>query len=115
MSVRDTYGARRYNEPIMLTQALAVIDDYGHASLLPPEDVLPVYASVRQMSAQKTLATFQQVDVIGLEIEFRKPAVAFNGLRYKGHDVHFAQAEDDGRILKLSGYYQIDDPTYGKA
>ena len=115
MSVRDTYGARRYNEPIMLTQALAVIDDYGHASLLPPVEVLQVFASVRQMSAQKALATFQQVDVIGLEIEFRKPSVTFNGLRYKGHDVHFAQADDDGRILRMSGYYQIDDPLYGKA
>ena len=115
MSVRNTYGARRYNEPVMLTQAEVVKDDYGHASFSEPVEVLQVYAYVRQMSAQKALATFQQVDVIGLEIEFRKPSVAFNGLRYKGHDVHFAQADDDGRILRISGYYQIDDPLYGKA
>ena len=115
MSVRDTYGARRYNEPVMLTQAEVVRDDYGHVSFSEPVDVLQVYASVRQMSAQKTLATFQQVDVIGLDLEFRKPAVAFNGLRYKGHDVHFAHPEDDGRILRMVGYFQVDDPSYGKA
>lgn len=115
MSVRDRYGARRYNEPIMLTLSTIVTDDYGHASLSEFVDVLQVYASVRQMSAQKTLATFQQVDVIGIEVEFRKPNVIFNGIRYKGHDVQFAPPEDDGRILRLSGYYQKDWPEEIKA
>lgn len=110
MSVRDKYGARRYNEQVTLTRALIVTDDYGHASLSEPVELLQAYASVRQMSAQKTMATFQQVDVIGLEIELRKPSVLFNGLRWKGHDVHFSQPEDDGRILRISGYYQKDAP-----
>lgn len=122
MSVRDTYGARRYNELVTLTRAMIVKDDYGHASLSEPVDVLQAYASVRQMSAQKTMATFQQVDVIGLEIELRKPSALFNGLRWQGHDVHFSQPEDDGRILRISGYYQKDAPdalkdfgiSYGK-
>lgn len=111
--LRDAQGARRYNEPVVLTQAEATRDDYGHVSFAEPVEVLPVYAYVRQMSASKTLATFQQVDVIGLDIEFRKPSVEFNGLRWKGHDVHFSQAEDDGRILRIAGYYQTDDPNYG--
>lgn len=115
MPLRQPYGARRYNEQVTLTQAQVVRDDYGHASLSEPVDVLQVFASVRQMSAQKALATFQQVDVIGLDIEFRKPAVEFNGLRYKGHQVHFAQPEDDGRIIRIAGWYQADDPSYGKA
>lgn len=112
MSVRDTYGARRYNEPITLTWA-EVVTDYGHQSLSEPVAVLSVYAYARQMSAQKTMMTFQQADAVGLDIELRKPNVAFNGLLYRGHEVHFAQPEDvdgRGRILRISGWYQVDNP-----
>jgi hypothetical protein len=76
-----------------------------------PVDVMEVFAEVRQMSATKTMLTFQQADVVGLEIEFRTPAAAFNGLRYKGHDVHFSHPLDmDGRglITRISGWYQQD-------
>lgn len=111
--LRQAKGARRYNERIMLTQADAVRDDYGHPSFAEPVDVLEVYASVRQMSASKTMMTFQQADAVGVDIELRNPHVAFNGLRYRGHAVHFAQPEDvdgRGRILRISGWYQTDNP-----
>lgn len=111
--LRQAQGARRYNERVMLTQADAVRDDYGHPSFAEPEDVLEVYASVRQMSASKTMMTFQQADAVGVDIELRNPHVAFNGLRYRGHAVHFAQPEDvdgRGRILRISGWYQTDNP-----
>lgn len=111
--LRQAQGARRYNERVMLTQADAVRDDYGHPSFAEPEDVLEVYASVRQMSASKTMMTFQQANAVGLDIELRNPHVAFNGLRYRGHEVHFAQPEDvdgRGRILRISGWYQTDNP-----
>lgn len=111
--MRRPKGARRYNERIILTWAEVVTDEYGHQSLSEPVEVLPVYAYVRQMSAQKTMMTFQQADAIGLDIEFRAPNVAFNGIRFKGHDVHFAQPEDvdgRGRILRISGWYQTDNP-----
>ena len=112
MPLRETYNARRYNELITLTYSEPIVDDYGHKAMTEPIDVLDVYASVRQMSASKTMLTFQQADVIGLDIEFRKPEARFNGLRYKGHDVVFSQPEamERGRILRLSGYYQIDNP-----
>lgn len=112
MPLRDSYGARRYNERVTLTLAEVVVDEYGHRSLSAPEDVLEVYAYARQMSAQKTMMTFQQADVVGVEFEFRTPAVVFNGLRYKGKEVHFAQPEEleRGRSLRIMGYYQIDDP-----
>ena len=73
-------------------------------------DIADVYASVVRMSASKTIMTFQQADVIGLEIELREPNVAFNGLRYDGHDVHFSEPEpiERGRILRISGWYQVD-------
>lgn len=112
--LRTAQGARRYNERVMLTHANAVRDDFGHASFADPVDVLEVYAYVRQMSASKTMMTFQQADAVGLEIELRNPHVTFNGLRYRGHDVHFAQPEDvdgRGRILRISGWYQTDNPT----
>ena len=111
--LRQAQGARRYNERITLTLAGAVRDDFGHASFAEPVDVLEVFAYVRQMSASKTMMTFQQADAVGLEIELRNPHIAFNGIRYRGQDVHFAQPEDvdgRGRILRISGWYQTDNP-----
>lgn len=114
MPLRQTYNARRYNERITLTYANAVVDEYGHASLAEPVPVLEVFAYVRQMSANKVLATFQQENAVGLDIELRNPRVNFNGLRYKGHDVYFAQPEDidgRGRVLRIAGWYQTDNPV----
>jgi hypothetical protein len=91
----------------------AIVDEYGHASFTEPRDLVTVYAYVRQMSATKTMMTFQQADAIGLDIEFRTPSVRFNGLKYRGHDVHFSHPEDvdgRGRIIRISGWYQIDNP-----
>ena len=108
--MREAKGARRYNTLITLTYAERVVDDYGHASYRDAVDIADVYASVERMSASKTMMTFQQADVIGLEIELREPNVAFNGLRYDGHDVHFSEPEpiERGRILRISGWYQVD-------
>ena len=108
--MREAKGARRYNTPVTLTYSERVTDEFGHASYDDPIDIADVYASVEQMPATKTMMTFQQADVIGLEIELREPNVAFNGLRYDGHDVHFSEPEpiERGRILRLSGWYQVD-------
>ena len=110
MSVRDSQGARRYNTRITLTYSERVVDEFGHASYADAVDVAEVYAAVVRMSASKTLMTFQQADVVGLDIELRRPSVAFNGIRYGGHDVHFAEPEpiDGGRLLRISGWYQED-------
>ena len=95
-----------------MTYSQVEVDEFGHASYGQPADVLEVYASVSQMSASKTMLTFQQADVIGLDIEFRNPMVRFNGIRYKGMNVAFAQPTEveRGRILRISGYYQTDNP-----
>lgn len=108
--MRNAQGARRYNTLVTLTYSEKEVDDYGHASYADAVDVADVYASVARMSATKALMTFQQADVIGLEIEFREPNVAFNGLRYDGHDVHFSEPEamERGRILRVTGWYQVD-------
>lgn len=108
--LREANGARRYNTLVTLTYSEKVVDDYGHASYDEPMDMAEVYASVVRMSATKTMMTFQQADVVGLEIELREPNVAFNGLRYDGHDVHFSEPEpmERGRILRIQGWYQID-------
>lgn len=108
--MRDAQGARRYNALVTLTYSDAVVDEFGHKSYADAVDVAGVYASVARMSATKTLMTFQQADVVGLEIELRDPNVAFNGLRYDGHDVHFSEPEPmgRGRILRISGWYQVD-------
>lgn len=108
--MREARGARRYNTLVTLTYSEKVTDEFGHASYDEPVDMADVYASVKQMSATKTMMTFQQADVVGLEIELREPNVAFNGLRYDGHDVHFSEPEpiERGRILRISGWYQVD-------
>lgn len=108
--MREGKGARRYNTLVTLTYSEKVEDEYGKAALGEDTDVLEVYAYVRQMSATKTMMTFQQADVVGLEIELREPNVAFNGLRYEGHDVHFSEPEpmERGRILRIQGWYQVD-------
>ena len=108
--LREAQGARRYNTQVALTYSEKVVDDFGHASYSEPVTVAQVYASVVRMSATKALMTFQQADVVGLEVELRNPSVVFNGLRYDGHDVHFAEPEqlERGRILRITGWYQVD-------
>jgi uncharacterized protein (DUF39 family) len=110
MSIRDSKGTRRYNTAIVLTYSERVVDEFGHASYADAVDVAEVYADVSRMSATKTMMTFQQADVVGLDIELRAPGVEFNGIRYGGHDVHFAEPEpmERGRLLRISGWYQED-------
>lgn len=96
-----------------MTRAEAVRDAFGHISMSEPVDVAEVYAYVRQMSATKTMMTFQQADAVGLDIEFRRPQADFNGIRYRGHEVRFSHPEDvdgRGRIIRIAGWYQIDNP-----
>lgn len=108
--MRQAQGARRYNTLVTLTYSEKVTDEYGHASYDDPIDIADVYVSVEQMSATKTMMTFQQADVIGLEIELREPNVVFNGLRYNGHQVNLnvPSSIERGRILRISGWYQVD-------
>lgn len=112
--LRTSKGARRYNDRITLTKAVAVVDEFSHAEIATPEAVLEVYAEVRQMSSTKTTLTFQQADVVGLDIEFRLPAVEFDGIIWRGHEVHFPTPEvldNRGRIVRVSGWYQKDNPV----
>ena len=108
--MRGGEGARRYNTPVVLTYSDRVVDDFGHTSYVDPVDMATVYARVTMMSATKTMMTFQQANVVGLEIEMREPNVAFNGMRYEGHDVHFSEPVpvERGRILRINGWYQVD-------
>lgn len=111
--LRTAKGARRYNDRITLTWADAQDDDYGHAAIGEPAPVLDVWAEVRQMSATKTMLTFQQADVVGVDIEFRLPAVRFNGITWRGHSIEFPQPmvlDNRGRIVRISGWYQADNP-----
>ena len=86
---RDPQTARRFNDRITLTKTVATVDSMSHASIGAPVAVLEVYAQVRQMSATKTMLTFQQADVVGVDIEMRKPDVAFDGITWRGHEIHF--------------------------
>lgn len=112
--LREPKGARRLNDLVTLTLASVTEDDYGHPSLGEPADVLTVRAYVRQMSATKTMLTFQQADVVGLELEFRAVPVDYNGITWRGHRLHFSQPEDvddRGRFVRLTAWYQVDNPN----
>ena len=114
MTMRSPRGARRYNDLIQLTWSEAVYDQFAHASIGEPEVVLELYAEVRQMSSTKTMLTFQQADVVGVDIEFRMPGVKFNGITWRGHSIHFPLPEvldNRGRVVRVSGWYQVDDPV----
>lgn len=112
---RAPQNARRYNDLIQLTRATVTIDAMSHAQIVgEPEVVLELYAQVRQMSATKTMMTFQQADVVGVDLEFRKPSVEFDGITWRGHKIHFPTPEDvdnRGRYLRVSGWYQVDNPS----
>lgn len=111
--LRQARNARRYNDQITLTFAEVTEDDFGHFSVAEARPVLKVYAYVRQMSATKTMLTFQQTDIIGVEVEFRAVNVEFNGIEWRGHKLHFSQPEsvdNRGRILRATCWYQIDNP-----
>ena len=112
--LRTPRGARRYNDLIQLTWSEAVYDQFAHASIGEPVVVLELYAEVRQMSSTKTMLTFQQADVVGVDIEFRMPGVKFNGITWRGHSIHFPLPEvldNRGRVVRVSGWYQVDDPV----
>lgn len=107
-------GARRFNDVVTLTYAAPTRDDFGHVALADAVAVKTIYADVQRMSATKTMMTFQQADVVGLEIEFRNPGeITYNGLRWHGHDVNFSAPErldNRGRFIRIQGWYQADDP-----
>lgn len=114
MPLRTSKGARRYNDRIVLTKSQAVYDQFAHADIGDAVPVLEVWAEVRQMSSTKTMLTFQQADVVGVDIEFRLPSVEFDGITWRGHSVHFPRPEvldNRGRIVRVSGWYQVDDPV----
>lgn len=107
-------GARKYNDVVVLTYATPTAGDFGHADIADPVVAKTIYADVQLMSATRTMMTFQQADVVGLEIEFRNPGeVTYNGLRWRGHDVNFAAPErvdNRGRVVRIQGWYQQDNP-----
>ena len=108
-------GTRRFNDVVTLTYATPTRDDLGHATMGEAAAVATIYADVQRMSATRTMMTFEQADVVGLEIEFRDPGegVTYNGLRWHGHDVNFAAPErldNRGRIIRIQGWFQQDNP-----
>lgn len=112
--LRQSTGARRYNDMITLMRADSVVDDYGHMSVGEPVKVMDCHAYVRQMSSTKTMMTFQQADIIGLEMEFRYVDKPFSFIEWRGHRVYFPSVEgvdNRGRVMRIQGYFQKDNPN----
>lgn len=107
--LRISKGLRKYTIPVTLVMYEKVEDAFGHASY-KTKQVKQVQAFIQQMSMAKQLATYQSMDVIGLEIELRNPGEQFNGLLWNGKEVHFSSVEETQRgfIFRINGYYQQD-------
>ena len=107
-------GARRFNDTVTLTYAETRSGAMGHAVVGPAEPVAVIRADVQRMSATKTMLTYQQADIVGLEIEFRNPGdIEYNGLEWRGHEVNFSAPErvdNRGRLIRIQGWYQEDNP-----
>lgn len=109
--LRNPRNARRYTDNVDLMMSDKTLDGFGHVVSHEAVKVASTFASVRRMSAQRTMLTFQQADVVGLEMELRNPNKPFNLVRWKGHDVYVDAPEDvdnRGRLIRLTGYYQED-------
>ena len=107
-------GARRFDDLVTLTWSDVSNDDYGKAAYADPAEVMEIPARVSQMSAGKAMMTYQQADIIGLDIEIRTPSCEWNGLIWHGHNVvfdHPVDVDGRGRLLRISGYYQQDNPS----
>ena len=49
-----------------------------------------------------------------VSVEVANTSVKFNGIIWRGHTIHFPLPEilnNRGRIVRVSGWYQIDDPV----
>lgn len=101
-----------YHDRITLTYAAVTTSALGAPILGTPSVVAEVWANVRRMSAYKAMMTFQQADVIGLEIEMRQHGLNYNGMRWEGHTLAYGNPDTtDPRVIKVNAYYQIDDPA----
>lgn len=103
--------SRQLTSPVMLTRRTSVEDAFAHQHLSEPEDVLEVYADVKQMSEHKTLLTYQLADVVGVDIWIRATEVVFDGCRWRDHVITISSIEDvdnRGRWLHITGYYSKD-------
>lgn len=113
--LREPGILRRFNERIELVKLEASVDDYGMPQVGDPSHVLTVFASVRKISDYKTLLTYQQANVCGLEIMFVTPALRdYNAIMWRGLHVTIASSEDidnRGMITRVTGYYQTDTPA----
>ena len=108
----STTKSRRFRHRMTLIWRAVVYDEFGHESFSEPKEVITVYGSARQMSATKTMMTFQQADVIGVTLEFRAVREYFNGVIWNGHEIHFAAVDpvdDRGRYVRVVGWYKTDN------
>lgn len=102
---------RRFRELVSLYMSESKVDEYGHRAQADPVLVGYAYAKITRMSATRQAMVFEQADIIGLDIEMRKPAVKFNIIGWHGHSVVFEAPEDidnRGLFMRFSGYYQED-------
>lgn len=111
--LRQAQGARRYTDRLELLKSDRIIDELGHAHMGEPYVVKTVFGNVSRMSETKTLATFEQANIVGVDIELRYTSVDFNGIRWRGHTIALHAPEDVDnrhRTLRVAGYYQQDNP-----
>lgn len=102
----------QYHERLTLTYAPVRTSDLGAAVVGAVVERTEVWASVRRMSATKAMMTFQQADIVGLDIEMRQHGIMYNGIEWEGRKLNYAAPDTtDPRRIKIQAYYQADDPA----
>lgn len=102
----------QYHDRLTLTYAPVRTSDLGAAVVGAETSRSEVWASVRRMSATKAMMTFQQADIVGLDIEMRQHGILFNGIEWQGRKLNYAAPDTtDPRRIKIQAYYQADDPA----
>lgn len=102
---------RRFREPVSLYMSKSIVDEYGHRMQAEPVLVGKAYARITRMSATRQAMTFEQADIVGLDIDMRNPSVEFNIIEWRGHRIVFNAPEDidnRGLLIRMTGYYQED-------
>lgn len=107
-----------FTDSVTLEYARTTNDEFGHKNVSNYTNVVTLDARVEQMSASKSMMVYQQADIVGVDIWFLNPEQEFNTMTWRDaqgtqHRIHFSQpefADRWGKVLHITGYYQIDNP-----
>jgi len=98
--------SRTYNRLVKLYSAVSSNDEYGEQNIATPVFRQSVMASVRNLSASRTMVQYQSADVEAYEILVRYVPYRISHVEFNGLMIGIDSIEDvrmRGRELRLTG------------